>query len=133
MPEEATRISAIDIGSNSIRQIIADVSPEGRIRVLDEIKASPRLGAGLDKTGQLSVVSVQNALATLARMAALAKQLGAKRTEVIATSAVRGSLNGQQFLELVREETGLRVKIVDGVDEAALSFRSALAHFDLGV
>ncbi|HVD59457.1 MAG TPA: Ppx/GppA phosphatase family protein [Gemmatimonadaceae bacterium] len=133
MPEEATRISAIDIGSNSIRQIIADVSPEGRIRVLDEIKASPRLGAGLDETGQLSVVSVQNALATLARMAALAKQLGAKRTEVIATSAVRGALNGQQFLDLVREETGLRVKVVDGVDEAALSFRSALAHFDLGV
>ncbi len=66
-------------------------------------------------------------------MAALAKQLGAKRTEVIATSAVRGASNGQRFLDLVRDETGLRVKIVDGEGEAALSFRSALAHFDLGV
>lgn len=66
-------------------------------------------------------------------MAALAKQLGAKRTEVIATSAVRGAANSQRFLDLVREETGLRIKIVDGEDEAALSFRSALAHFDLGV
>jgi exopolyphosphatase/guanosine-5'-triphosphate,3'-diphosphate pyrophosphatase len=131
--DKPTRIAAIDIGSNSIRQIIADVSPDGSIRVIDELKASPRLGAGLDRTGQLSLVAIQNALATLARMAALAKQLGAKRTEVIATSAVRRASNGQRFLDLVRDETGLRVRVVDGVDEAALSFRSALAHFDLGV
>jgi len=52
---------------------------------------------------------------------------------VIATSAVRAASNGQLFLDLVREETGLRVRVVNGEDEAALSFRSALAHFDLGV
>lgn len=134
-PESAdkpTRIAAIDIGSNSIRQIIADVSPNGSIRVIDELKAAPRLGAGVERTGRLGEVAMQNALATLGRMAALAKQLGAKRTEVIATSAVRAASNGQLFLDLVREETGLRVKIVNGEDEAALSFRSALAHFDLG-
>ena len=131
--EGATRIAAIDIGSNSIRQIIADVSSDGSIRVIDEMKAAPRLGAGIERSGRLSEIAIQNALATLGRMAALAKQLGAKRTEVIATSAVRGASNSQRFLDLVREETGLRVRIVEGVDEAALSFRSALAHFDLGV
>ena len=47
------RIAAIDIGSNSIRQIVADVSPDGAIRVVDEMKAAPRLGAGLDATGVL--------------------------------------------------------------------------------
>jgi len=131
--DNPTRIAAIDIGSNSIRQIIADVSPDGSIRVIDEMKAAPRLGAGIEKSGRLSEIAIQNALATLGRMAALAKQLGAKRTEVIATSAVRGASNSQHFLDLVLEETGLRIKIVDGEDEAALSFRSALAHFDLGV
>ena len=128
-----TRIAAIDIGSNSIRQIIADVFPDGHIKVVDELRAAPRLGAGLEQSGQLGVVAIQNAVAALSRMAALAKQLGAKRTEVIATSAVRRAGNGRRFLDLVREETGLRVRIVDGKDEAALSFRSALAHFDLGV
>jgi len=127
------RICAIDIGSNSIRQIIADVSPTGAIRVIDELKAAPRLGAGVENTGRLSEVAIQNALTALSRMAALAQQLGAKRTEVIATSAVRAASNGDQFLALVREQTGLRVRIVDGEDEAALSFRSALAHFDLAV
>jgi len=127
------RISAIDIGSNSIRQTIADVSPTGSIRVVDEMKAAPRLGAGLYKKGALSEVAIQNALTALTRMATLANQLGVKRTEVVATSAVRDASNGDEFLKLVRSETGLKIKVLRGEDEARLSFRSALAHFDLGV
>src|SRR3954470_12086171 len=83
--EADIRISAIDIGSNSIRQTIADVSPTGVIRVVDEMKAAPRLGAGLYKRGVLSEIAIQNALITLGRMATLGNQLGVKRTEVIAT------------------------------------------------
>ncbi len=127
------RISAIDIGSNSIRQTIADVSPTGSIRVVDEMKAAPRLGAGLYKKGALSEVAIQNALTTLTRMATLANQLGVKRTEVVATSAVRDASNGDEFLKLVRSETGLKIRVLRGEDEARLAFRSALAHFDLGV
>src|SRR3984893_5439560 len=127
------RISAIDIGSNSIRQTIADVSPTGTIRVVDEMKAAPRLGAGLYKKGTLSEVAIQNALTTLTRMATLANQLGVKRSEVVATSAVRDAANGDEFLKLVKAETGLKVRVLRGEDEARLSFRSALAHFDLGV
>ena len=67
------------------------------------MRASPRLGAGIDRTGALSEIAVQNALATLSRMATLAKQQGAKRTEVVATSAVREATNGKAFLGLVRE------------------------------
>src|SRR5215212_1159847 len=77
------RISAIDIGSNSIRQTIADVSPTGIIRVVDEMKAAPRLGAGLYERGTLSEVAIQNALMVLGRMATLANQLGVKHTEVV--------------------------------------------------
>src|SRR6266550_8149700 len=110
------RISAIDIGSNSIRQTIADVSPTGSIRVVDEMKAAPRLGAGLRESGVLSEIAIQNALSTLSRMATLASQLGVKRTEVVATSAVRDADNGDEFLDRVRAETGLRVRILRGED-----------------
>jgi exopolyphosphatase/guanosine-5'-triphosphate,3'-diphosphate pyrophosphatase len=129
--ESDIRISAIDIGSNSIRQTIADVSPTGAIRVVDEMKAAPRLGAGLYERGRLSEVAVQGALVALTRMATLAKQLGAKRSEVVATSAVRDAENSDQFLQLVKGETGLNVRVLNGEDEARLAFRSALAHFDL--
>ena len=87
--EHSVRVSAIDIGSNSIRQTIADVSPTGVIRVVDEMKAAPRLGAGLHDTGSLSHTAIRDALVVLARMATLANQQGAKRTDVVATSAVR--------------------------------------------
>jgi exopolyphosphatase/guanosine-5'-triphosphate,3'-diphosphate pyrophosphatase len=126
------RISAIDIGSNSIRQTIADVSPNGEIRVVDEMKAAPRLGAGLLETGALNEIAIQNALIALSRMATLGAQLGVKHTEVVATSAVRDAENGEAFLQRVRTETGLKVRILRGEDEAHLAFRSALAHFDLG-
>src|SRR3982751_3309352 len=131
-PATDIRISAIDIGSNSIRQTIADVSPTGAIRVVDEMKAAPRLGAGLDERGTLSEIAVQGALVALTRMATLANQLGVKRSEVVATSAVRDAENGEQFLQLVRGETGLKVRVLNGEEEARLAFRSALAHFDLG-
>lgn len=126
-----TRLAAIDIGSNSIRQIVADVTPDGRIRVLDEMKAAPRLGTGLDKTGMLAEESMRHALEALQRMATLAHQYGATRVESVATSAVRDAANGRHFLDLVRRETGLRVRLLHGEDEARLAFRSALAHFDL--
>src|SRR4051794_15116325 len=131
-PAADIRISAIDIGSNSIRQTIADVSPTGAIRVVDEMKAAPRLGAGLYETGALNEIAIQNALIALSRMATLGAQLGVKHTEVVATSAVRDAENGDEFLQRVRAETGLKVRILHGEDEARLAFRSALAHFDLG-
>jgi exopolyphosphatase / guanosine-5'-triphosphate,3'-diphosphate pyrophosphatase len=130
--ESGRRIAAIDIGSNSIRQIVADVSPNGTIRVVDEMKAAPRLGAGLTKNGELSERAMRDALDAIGRMSTLAAQLGAKRIEAVATSAVRDAVNGQTFLELVRAETGLRVRALVGEEEARLTFRSALAHFDLG-
>jgi exopolyphosphatase/guanosine-5'-triphosphate,3'-diphosphate pyrophosphatase len=132
-PDTDVRISAIDIGSNSIRQIIADVSPTGGIRVVDEMKSAPRLGAGLHTNGELSHEAEDAAIAALARMETLATQLGAKRKRAIATSAVREAANGTEFLARVKQETGLDVKVLKGIDEARLSFRSAQAHFDLGV
>jgi len=132
-PAEAVRLAAIDIGSNSIRQIVADVTPDGTIRIVDEMKVAPRLGAGLARTGRLSPDAVRHAVSALQRMATLARQLGATRIQAVATSAVREAENRKDFVDLVREETGLRVRILHGEDEARLSFRSALAHFDLAI
>ncbi|MEX2180760.1 MAG: Ppx/GppA phosphatase family protein [Gemmatimonadaceae bacterium] len=127
------RIAAIDIGSNSIRQIVADISPEGAIRVVDEMKAAPRLGAGLAEAGALDEERMGEAVEAVARMADLARQLGAKRIEVVATSAVRDAANGGVFLTRLRREAGVRVRLLAGEEEARLAYRSALAHFELGV
>ena len=128
----ARRIAAIDIGSNSVRQIVADVTPDGGITVVDEMKAAPRLGAELDVTGVLGTTAMERAAQAVGRMATLARQLGATRIEAVATSAVRDASNGQQFVARVRQEAGLELRIIDGAGEARLSWLSALAHFDVG-
>lgn len=127
----STRLAAIDIGSNSIRQLVADVSPDGTIRVVDEMKDAPRLGGGLAETGALSAEAMDRAVEALARMATLARRAGATRIDAVATSAVRDASNGGAFLARIRAATGLEVRLLSGDDEARLSFRSALAHFDL--
>lgn len=132
MNADTTRIAAIDIGSNSIRQIVADVGADGTIRVVDEMKAAPRLGAGTRDTRRIDERRMRDALEVVGRMTTLARQLGAARIEAVATSAVRDTANGELFLDLVRQENGLNVRILDGEAEARLSFRSALAHFELG-
>ncbi|MFI5230382.1 MAG: Ppx/GppA family phosphatase [Gemmatimonadales bacterium] len=127
------RVAAIDIGSNSIRQIVADVSAEGAIQVVDEMKAAPRLAAGLADSGAISELAIAAATDALERMATLARQLGAERVDAVATSAVRDASNAAEFLGRVQGVTGLRVRVLDGEEEARLSFRSAIAHFDMGV
>jgi exopolyphosphatase / guanosine-5'-triphosphate,3'-diphosphate pyrophosphatase len=128
----ARRIAAIDIGSNSIRAIVADVSSTGQIRTIDEMKAAPRLSAGVDETGHLAVENALAAIEALQRMVTLAKQLGAERIECVATSAVRDATDGAAFVRQVKKAAGLTVRVISGEDEARLSFRSAQAHFDVG-
>jgi len=96
------------------------------------MKAHPRLGRGLEATGALSPESMNLAIDALTRMATLAKQFGADRVEAVATSAVRDAENAEFFLARVKQATGLKLRVLSGEDEARLSFRSALAHFDLG-
>ena len=128
----ARRIAAIDVGSNSIRQIIADVHADGTIEVVDEMKAHPRLGKGIDVSRALAPEQMNAAIDGLTRMATLAKQQGAQRVEAVATSAVRDAENAELFLARVKQATGLRLRVLKGEDEARLCYRSAVAHFDLG-
>ena len=111
--------------------IVADVRPDGAIDVVDEMKAHPRLGRGLDATGALHTESMDLAIDALQRMTTLAKQLGAHRIEAVATSAVRDAQNAELFLARVKQATSVKLRVISGDDEARLMFRSALAHFDL--
>ncbi len=132
MPEaRAGRVAAIDIGSNSVRQIVADVAPDGTIRVVDEMRAHPRLGAGLDEGGTLDPEAMRAASDAVMHMVTLARQVSAARIEAVATSAVRDATNAEEFIAMVRASTGVRVRVLTGSEEALLGFRSALAHFDL--
>lgn len=126
-----TRLAAIDIGTNSIRCIVVEADPQGDFRVLDDEKASVRLGAGMNKSGKISSKASQRAIDTLQRMQKISTGLGAEVIDVVATSAVRKAHNREAFLHQVKEQTGLRIQVIDGTQEAELAALSVRHNFAL--
>ena len=125
------RLGAIDIGTNSIRLIVAEVDPDGRYRALDEEREMTRLGHGLFARGRLLSEPMERSIAALAKMKAIAEGFEVRELRAVATSAVREAANGRAFCQDVRRRCGLRVEVISGEEEAQLTLRSALHHFDL--
>lgn len=126
------RFAAIDIGSNSIRCLIAERAEDGRLHVVDDLKDQPRLSRGLSATGRLSPEAMERAIESLGRMMQAAERRGAGRVALVATAAVRDAANGPEFADRVRRETGLPLEVIDGDTEARLAFLSVREHFALG-
>jgi exopolyphosphatase / guanosine-5'-triphosphate,3'-diphosphate pyrophosphatase len=126
------RFAAIDIGTNSIRLVVAEVQRDGSYRVLDEDREMTRLGRGLYRDGRLGDAPIEHSLQVLGRMKAIAEGFGAGELRAIATSAVREAGNGRDFVREAWRRCRVRVEIVPAEEEARLVFRSVMRHFDLG-
>lgn len=125
------RVAAIDIGSNSIHMIVAEVDAEGRFQVIDRAKDMVGLAHGTLRTGHLSARSMSAGLRALAAFRTLALRQGAQRFKVVATSAVREARNGGEFIARVRDEVGLRVRVIPGPEEARLIHLGVRQAMDL--
>lgn len=130
-PAPGERLAAIDVGSNSIRLVIAEYSPGAGLNIIDEVKEQPRLAARLAATRRLDDAAVERAYQTLRRMREVCQRRGVARLNAVATSAVREAENGEAFVQLIRDELGIPLRIIGGETEAALSFRSVMHHFQL--
>jgi exopolyphosphatase / guanosine-5'-triphosphate,3'-diphosphate pyrophosphatase len=129
-PDLTHRLAAIDIGTNSIRLIIAEALRDGNYRILDEERENVRLGRGLEKTGRLDPEGVENALAALRRMSQIAGGFQVRETRCIATCAVREAADGQEFCRRARE-IGVEVEVISSEREAHLAFASVQRSFNL--
>ncbi len=118
------KVAVIGIGSNSVRMLIAEVEEDG-FRRLTRDRVGTRLFAGLDAEGNLSAASMEKTAAAVERMAVSAGKIGCDRLHIFATSASRDARNGQAFLRMLREKTGVETDIVSGEEEAVLSFLGA--------
>jgi exopolyphosphatase/guanosine-5'-triphosphate,3'-diphosphate pyrophosphatase len=131
-PGDRQRLAAIDIGTNSIRMVVAEVDEGGEYRILDEEREMARLGHGLYDTGRLASASVERALAALGRMKAIVDGFRVAELRVVATAAVRDATNGAAFRREVQRRFKLRVEVISPDEEARLAFQSAVRHFDVG-
>lgn len=130
-PELATRLGAIDIGSNSVRLIIAEPLRGGNYRILDEERESTRLGKALNSTGKLDPIAFDQTLAALGRFKKIATGFQVSQLRCIATCAVREATNRDEFVRRAKEEHDLNVEVISGHQEGRLAFISVQRAFDL--
>jgi exopolyphosphatase/guanosine-5'-triphosphate,3'-diphosphate pyrophosphatase len=123
------RLASVDIGTLTCRLLIADVSPDGRLREVQSERRILRLGEGVDQTKRLSVAAMDRVLQCLTEWRELIEAAHVDATAAVATSAVRDSVNRDEFLGLVKREAGFEVELISGEEEARrtmLGIRSGL-------
>ena len=140
------RVGAIDIGSNSIRLLVADFPAANGEQMVTVARAGEpcRLARGLDQTGRVDDEMAERAAQVAAEFARRARSLGAVSTVIGATAALRRAANGSEVAAAVGARTGIPVRILSGDEEARLVYqavvlglgsvarRSACIVFDLG-
>ena len=122
-----SRIAAVDLGTNSTRLIVADVE-DGRISDVDRETRITRLGEGVDARRRLLPVPIARVRNVLSDYRKTLESLGAERTLLIATSAVRDAENGEAFLGEIEWSYGFKTRLLSGHDEAMLMFRGVTAE-----
>ncbi|MCF3974061.1 Ppx/GppA family phosphatase [Paracoccus sp. EGI L200073] len=126
LPKRAlSRVGVVDVGSNSIRLVVFDGAARSPAYFYNE-KVMAGLGAEMATTGRLNPAGIERGFDALRRFAALAKGMGIEPLTCVATAAVREAEDGPAFQSRVERETGIKMWVIDGEEEARLSAQGVL-------
>ena len=123
------RFASIDIGTQTIRLLIADSDSPGKLIPVYRDRSIIRLGEGMTANNCLQERPVERALTCIINFINIAHQYKAQKIFAVATSCVREAQNGKDFLEAVYRETGVAVRLLSGNEEAGLSLRGVQSVF----
>ncbi len=122
--------AAVDLGSNSFRLHIGTFDGE-QIRIINSAREPVRLGAGLDKRGNLSAQAIQNALACLSRFSRVLKATPLASVRVVATNTVRVARNATSFVPLFEKAIGYPIDVISGEEEGRLIYMGVASALNL--
>lgn len=114
-------IAAVDLGSNSFHMIVARHS-HGQLIILDRLRESVRLGAGLDEQGRLKREAIEVALACLERFGQRLRDMKAESVRVVGTNTLRKAKRKGAFLDRARSALGHPIEVISGIEEARLIY-----------
>jgi exopolyphosphatase/guanosine-5'-triphosphate,3'-diphosphate pyrophosphatase len=123
------RYAAIDIGSNSVRMLAADVFAGGKTEVLAADREVTRLGESVFRTGSVSQEAIRFVTTVLARMSQAYAKLDVAGVRACATAAIRDASNQQEFLDRASEAVGSPVEVISGHEEARLIHLGVHTHW----
>ena len=125
--------AGIDIGTLTLRLLIARIEDDGRLHELASERRIVRLGEGLQPSRCLQPAPMARVLETIAEWMPVIERVGAREVVAVATSAVRDAVNRDEFLREVKRRSGLDVEVVSGEEEARLSLLGIQAGLPAGV
>jgi exopolyphosphatase / guanosine-5'-triphosphate,3'-diphosphate pyrophosphatase len=123
------RVASIDIGTNTILLLIAEVS-KGKVNPLVDVETIARLGEGVQKKGVLSQEAMTRGFQTLSQYMQRCRSMGVERVFAVGTSALRDASNAYDFLGMIEQQLALTIDIISGEEEALFSFLAVVR--DLG-
>ena len=113
-------VGFMDIGTNSIRLLLARINPNHTFTTLTQQKETVRLGEGEFSQHRLMPAAIQRAVQVCTRFARMARSFGAKEIVAVATAATREARNRRQFVNRLKKDAKLDVHVVSGKEEARL-------------
>lgn len=125
-PARWRRIGVMDVGSNSVRLVVYDVRGRAMQPRFNE-KVLAGLGRGLGSSGKLNKEGVELAVAALSRFASITRAQKVEALFPFATAAVREAADGKEFVDRVKKETGVQLRVLSGDDEARFAAQGVLA------
>ncbi|HLI49261.1 MAG TPA: Ppx/GppA phosphatase family protein [Chthonomonas sp.] len=124
--------AAIDIGTNSIRLAVVRIEDDNHITTLAQHREMVRLGEGEFATHRMTPEAIDRGALVCARFADVARGFGADEIVAFATAAVREAENREEFIERVRREAGIEVRVISGPEEARLIWLGVSSGIELG-
>ena len=125
-------LAALDIGTNAIRLEVIRVEPDLSMTTLSQQKETVRLGEGEFTTGRMTPAAIERGALVCARFADMARGYGADEIIAMATSAVREAENQDDFIDRVRDESDLEVRVISGPEEARLIHLGVASGANIG-
>lgn len=116
--------AAIDLGTNSCRLVIADEN--GNYLYSDTV--STRLGEGMQKEMRFTDEAVERGVRCFCKYKKQMDKYGVTKCRAIATASCRMASNGDDFVQMVKDQAGIQIEVVDGIEEARLNLKGALMH-----
>ena len=123
------RLASIDIGTNTVLMLVADVQRDGSLEVVRDEHFIGRLGKGVDEHGIILKETFHRILAILSQLKSFADSIGIEHLSVCGTSALRDAENRQEFIDFIKEKLSLEIQILSRKEEAELTYLGAISEY----
>ena len=127
----AAPYAVLDVGTTSVKCLIAERGPDRRWRTLVDRAEVTRLGEGLEESGAISQDALARTVEAIEGMASVASSLGAQGVVAVGTAGLRRAMNAREAIEAIRQGTGITVEVISGEEEGALAYLAAASGLRL--